>query len=96
MLLFGIPQELLEKLQRVQNAAARIVTRAKSEVSPSTSKGASLVTRRNKIEFKIALLAYKCINGTAESAAESLRLSPTISEFRKQLKTHFCRMAFPN
>ena len=60
--------ELICKLQRVQNNAARVVTLAKKHdhITP-VLKELHWLPVRKIIEFKILLLAYKCLHGTAPS-----------------------------
>ena len=67
-LLCGIPEELICKLQRVQNNAARVVTLTKKHdhITP-VLKELHWLPVRKRIEFKILLLAYKCLHGTALS-----------------------------
>ena len=67
-LLCGIPEELICKLQRVQNNAARVVTLTKKHdhITP-VLKELHWLPVRKRIEFKILLLAYKCLHGTAPS-----------------------------
>ena len=65
-LLCGIPEELICKLQRVQNNATRVVTLTKKHdhITPVLLKGTSLVTNlpvRKRIEFKILLLAHTSV-----------------------------------
>ena len=64
----GIPEELICKLQRVQNNAARVITLTKKHdhITPVIKKLHWLPVRKI-IEFKILLLAYKCLHGTAPS-----------------------------
>ena len=65
-LLYGTPAVHLGKLQRLQNAAARLVCTV-SRYDPITPSLINLhwlpVTHR--IEFKIAMLVHKCIYGVA-------------------------------
>ena len=67
-LLFGLPDYLITKLQRVQNFAARIVVKANRFASTQ-----SLLIRlhwlpiKRRILYKIAQLAYKCYYGIAPS-----------------------------
>ena len=72
-LLCGIPEELIRKLQRVQNNAARVITRTKKydHITP-VLKELHWLPVRKRIEFKILLLAYKCLHGTAPSYLREL------------------------
>ncbi len=65
-LLAGVSKSTLNKLQYVQNAAARILTRSR------TSEHISLILEslhwlpvRFRIDFKIILLTYKALHGLA-------------------------------
>ena len=65
-LLCGMPEELICKLQRVQNNAARVVTLKKKHYHfTSVLKELHWLPVRKRIEFKIPLLAHKCLHGTA-------------------------------
>ena len=72
-LLCGIPEELICKLQRVQNNAARVIalTKKHDHITP-VLKELHWLPVRKKIEFKILLLAYKCLHGTAPSYLREL------------------------
>ena len=65
-LLYGLPAYQLQKLQRVQNAAARIICNVKrfDHITPSLFNLHWLPIRR-RIQFKILLLCYKALNGQA-------------------------------
>jgi hypothetical protein len=67
-LLYGLPDYLLDKLQIVQNAAVRLVTQTKKR-DHITSKRKSLhwLPIRQRVMYKIAVLAYQCVNGAAPS-----------------------------
>ena len=60
--------ELIRKLKRVQNNAARVVTLTKKHdhITP-VLKELHWLPVRQRIEFKILLLAYKYLHGTAPS-----------------------------
>jgi len=62
--LFGLPQQLIDKLQSVQNAAARLVraARRRDHISPLLQ---SLHWLRvvERITFKLAVLTYCCLHG---------------------------------
>ena len=59
----GIPEELICKLQRVLYHAARVVTLTKrhDHITP-VLKELHWLPVRKRIEFKILLLAYKCLH----------------------------------
>ena len=63
-LLFGLPLYQIERLQRIQNTAARIVTLSsiKEHITPILNDRHWL-TIHNRIKFKILLLTYKVLNG---------------------------------
>ena len=65
-LLAGLPEASLDKLQRVQNHAARVVLKRKKRdhVTPMFIELHWLPVR-SRISYKIALLCYKCLNRTA-------------------------------
>ena len=63
---YGLPKYKIEKLQRIQNTAAKMV-KGVSKYTSSTDVLRELhwlpVTQR--VDYKIALLTYKCLNETA-------------------------------
>lgn len=65
-LLYGISKQELSKLQRIQNAAARVVTgtRRDSHITPILCKLHWLPVQQ-RIYYKILLLTYKGLNGKA-------------------------------
>ena len=65
-LLFGIPQYQIKRLQRVLNAAARITcfTPRCSHITPVLMH-LHWLPIKFRVEFKIALLVYKALNGMA-------------------------------
>ena len=65
-LLYGLPDSLIGKLQRVQNIAARIVTRSKQRchITPILHNLHWLPVK-SRIIFKILLLTFHSIHGTA-------------------------------
>ena len=75
-LLIGLPDTQLNRLQRIQNTAARIVSRTKKfdHVTPVLNRLHWLPIKK-RIEFKTLLLTYRCVNGKAPKYLEEL-LSP--------------------
>ena len=67
-LLYGIPKHLLNKLQRVQNMAARIITRTKrrDHISPVLRELHWLPVAK-RIRYKIIMQTFKCLHGLAPS-----------------------------
>ena len=65
-LLAGLPLEHLKKLQRIQNIAARIITFTprRDHITPILKQLHWLPIKR-RIEFKILLHVFRCINDTA-------------------------------
>ncbi|XP_072052026.1 uncharacterized protein [Amphiura filiformis] len=65
-LLYGLPQNIIDKLQRVQNSAARLVTRVRGHVHMTpVLRTLHWLPIRKRILFKILLLAFKAIHGLA-------------------------------
>ena len=67
-LLFGLPQEQLARLQRIQNTAARVVTqtRKRSHITPIL-RNLHWLPVSFRINYKIMLTVYKALNGKAPS-----------------------------
>lgn len=72
-LLYGINENLLTKLQLAQNAAARVLskTRKYEHITP-VLKQLHWLPIRQRIDFKILLLTWKCINDIAPSYLKDL------------------------
>ena len=72
-LLSGIPAYLLQRLQRVQNTAARVVTRGRKfdRITP-VLKSLHWLPVRLRIQFKTMLLTYKALHGIAPSYIREL------------------------
>ncbi len=65
-LLGGCSARLINKLQMVQNAAARVLTRTRKydHISPILST-LHWLPIKHRIDFKILLITYKALNGLA-------------------------------
>ena len=65
-LLFSSPHNLLAKLQRLQNAAARVVTLSNkySHITP-VLKSLHWLPVEKRVVFKIILLLFHCMHGSA-------------------------------
>ena len=63
-LLSGIADALIQRLQSVQNAAARLVTgaRRRDHITPVLRQLHWLPVRQ-RIDFKVTVLVYKCLHG---------------------------------
>jgi hypothetical protein len=75
-LLFGLPDNQICKLQRVQNMAARLVslTKKHDHISPVLDS-LHWLTVKNRIVYKLLLLTYKALNGqTPPYICELLKL----------------------
>ena len=79
-LLCGLPQTLLSKVQRVQNAAARLVclTGRRKHITP-VLKELHWLPVRQRISFKVPVLTYQALHGTAPQYMTDLlsRYPPT-------------------
>ena len=88
-LLFGLPDCLLKKLQKVQNSCVRFLFGNKEigkfgHVSPYLKK-AHFLPIRHRIDYKIALTVFKCINNIApEYLKKCIRIK---DQPLKQLRT---------
>ena len=62
-LLFGIPDSTLSRLQKIQNRAARLVTLSKaSDHTQDILKTLHWLPVKERIEFKILCMVYRCLN----------------------------------
>ena len=65
-LLYGIPETQLNRLQRLQNRAARLITQDSKHVDSKTVlRKLHWLPIRARINFKVVLLAFKALNGLA-------------------------------
>ena len=88
-LLYGIPDGLLTKLQKLQNACARFVTKRRKFDSISDAlRELHWLPVRARIEFKILVWVYKCLNGNAPVYLVSLLSLPEQSRSRREVHRH--------
>ena len=72
-ILYGLPQAQLDKLQRMQNTAARIVSKTKkSQHITPVLRSLHWLPIHKRIVFKLLLLTYKALNGQAPSYISEL------------------------
>lgn len=65
-LLYGIPDDQIKRLQKVQNTAARILTRTgKYDHITPVLKSLHWLPVKKRIQYKILLLTFKCIHNLA-------------------------------
>jgi hypothetical protein len=77
-LLYSLPTRLLSKLQRVQNTAARIITRsAKHHSITSIMKQLHWLPIKQRVQFKIATITWKSLHSQAPSYIDEL-LTPYV------------------
>jgi hypothetical protein len=64
--LVGIPQHLLRRLQSVMNSAARLIFSSSrfSHITPLLRR-LHWLKAKERIDFKVAVLVYKCLHGSA-------------------------------
>ena len=72
-LLLGAPISLIQKMQRVQNMAARVVTQTQKydHISPALVK-LHWLPIQNRIQYKVLLMVYKCLHNAAPVYLSSL------------------------
>ena len=72
-LLYGLPSAVLSSLQRVQNSAARLIsyTKRHHHISP-VLRNLHWLPIRERIMFKILLITYKAIHGSAPAYISDL------------------------
>ena len=80
--LYGLPTTELQKLQRVQNAAARLICNVSrfDHISP-TLKMLHWLPVKYRIDFKILLITYKAIHGLAPAYLSELITLKTVSRY---------------
>ena len=85
-LLYGVPEYKTDRLQRVHNIAARIVTRSNPDHITPVLKELHWLRIKFRVRFKILLLTYKCLNNLAPEYLTDL-VVPRCSERPKRQST---------
>ena len=83
--LAGTPRHLLERLQSVLNAAARLIFSArKSEHITPLLRELHWLRVPERVQFRLCVLVHRCLHGTAPSyLADSLRLTADVDARRR-------------
>ena len=86
--LIGMSSYLLRKLQAVQNVAARLVTgtRKYEHISP-VLRQLHWLPIRQRIQYKTAVLVYKCLHGTAPPYLSDLCTPASLYSTRYELRS---------
>ena len=70
---FNIPEYMIQKIQRIQNTSARVITQtSKYEHITPTLKHLHWLPVKERIIFKIAVQVFKCLNGYAPAYLKEL------------------------
>jgi hypothetical protein len=87
-LLYGISDNLLRRVQSVQNAAARFITgtRKYDHITP-VLRDLHWLPVRQRITFKIATLMYRCLNGLAPAYLMGDCITISSMPGRRQLRS---------
>ena len=88
-LLAGCNKQLVDKLQRVLNCAARVIFGGdrRDHVTPLLRDNLHWLRARERITFKLCLLVYKAINGLAPSYLQDLCVPVTTVSTRATLRS---------
>ena len=88
-LLYGLPDKLIGKLERVQNAAARLVSRTKKyDHITAVKKELHWLPIRYRIDYKILLLTYKALNDEGPEYLKELLTPAKGLRSKEALKLH--------
>ena len=72
-LFIGLPQKVFDQLQRIQNMAAKVtLNRSKFESSKDALKKLHWLPIKERVEFKILTMVFKCVNKAAPNYLSEL------------------------
>ena len=95
----GVSSQLLQRLQVIQNAAARLVTGARrSEHMTPILRDLHWLPVRRRITFKAAVLVYKCLHDMAPQYLQTFQTycEPTSTVATRRLRSaHSGRLTVP-
>ena len=101
-LLYGLPQFQISKLQRIQNSAARLITKkGKFDHITDTLNELHWLPIDKRICYKILLLTYKCLHGLSPTYLSDLinvyiPARPLRSSKKLELITHLSSTSYGN
>ena len=72
-LLYGLPRNNINKLQRVQNMAARLITNTPRFSNHTCTVSIALVPISVRIKFKVILITFKAIHGLVPYYIQNLK-----------------------
>ena len=86
--LAGLPSHFMQRLQSVMNAAARTIylTSRYDHISPLLNQ-LHWLKARERIDFKLAVLVFKCLNGTAPAYLADELSHPSDFVNRRRLRS---------
>ena len=96
--LYGITDCLLNKLQRVQNAAARLITNKRKfdHITPVLRDTLHWLPITQRIDYKLGMLVFKCLNGMGPRYLSEMLIPVSSVTGRRQLRSAFrCDLVVP-
>jgi hypothetical protein len=94
-LLCGLPTSLISRLQRVQNAAARILTGTpRHEHITPVLRSLHWLPVEKRVEFKILLLVYKVLHGVSPMYLQDLIISHVPTRNLRSMDQHLVNVPF--